>query len=66
MISARGELEKGDVSQAVHREGKPERSICPGEQTTPIRTNPPDSNKEFGFFGGTKSLKRRYMADEVM
>jgi hypothetical protein len=37
-----------------------------GEHATPTRTNPPGSNKGFGFLGGMNALKRRCVADEVM
>lgn len=36
------------------------------EHTIPTWTNPPGSNKGFGFLGGMNALKRRCVADEVM
>jgi len=62
----RGEFKEGDDLWTVCEERVPGRLLSPREHTIPTWTNPPGSNKGFGFLGGMNALKHRCMADEVM
>lgn len=62
----RGEFKEGDDLWTVDEGREPGRLRSSREHTIPTWTNPPGSNKGFGFLGGINALKRRCVADEVM
>lgn len=57
-----GTVEREMLFIGLRRKGEPERSERPKRARVPTRTNPPGSEKGYGFWGEREPLERRIEA----